>query len=80
MVGRWINADNAISIAGESIQSYNLCAYCNNNPVNISVVSNPAKKSAVSTKQSAKTGFYIPELKLTAIDLSVRVHYNGPAI
>ena len=78
MVGRWINADNAISIAGESIQSYNLFAYCNNNPVNISVVSNPAEKSAVSTKQSAKTGFYIPELKLTAIDLSVCVQYNVP--
>ena len=32
-VGRWINADNAISSTGESVQGYNLFAYCFNNPV-----------------------------------------------
>ena len=34
-VGRWINADNAISSTGESVQGYNLFAYCFNNPVNM---------------------------------------------
>lgn len=32
--GRFINADNAIAGTGESIQGYNLFAYCFNNPVN----------------------------------------------
>ena len=31
---RFINADNAISGTGESIQGYNLFAYCFNNPIN----------------------------------------------
>ena len=33
--GRFINADNAISNSGESVNGYNLFAYCFNNPVNM---------------------------------------------
>lgn len=33
--GRFINADNAISGSGESVNGYNLFAYCFNNPVNM---------------------------------------------
>ena len=33
--GRFINADNAISSSGESVNGYNLFAYCFNNPVNM---------------------------------------------
>ena len=35
-VGRFINADSVISGTGESVQGYNLFAYCFNNPVNMS--------------------------------------------
>ncbi len=35
-IGRFINADSVISGTGESIQGYNLFAYCLNNPVNMS--------------------------------------------
>jgi RHS repeat-associated protein len=35
-VGRFLNADTAISNAGESIHGYNVFAYCFNNPVNLS--------------------------------------------
>ena len=35
-IGRFINADGVISGNGESVQGYNLFAYCNNNPVNMS--------------------------------------------
>ena len=35
-IGRFINADSVISGTGESVQGYNLFAYCNNNPVNMS--------------------------------------------
>ena len=34
-IGRWINADNAIPSTSESVQGYNLFAYCFNNPVNM---------------------------------------------
>ena len=34
-IGRFISADSAISGTGESIQGYNLYAYCFNNPVNM---------------------------------------------
>ena len=35
-IGRWINADNAIAGVGGDIRSYNLFAYCMNDPVNMS--------------------------------------------
>ena len=35
-IGRFINADGVISGTGESVQGYNLFAYCFNNPVNMS--------------------------------------------
>ena len=35
-IGRFINADSVISGTGESVQGYNLFAYCFNNPVNMS--------------------------------------------
>ena len=35
-IGRFINADIAISGTGESVQGYNLYSYCFNNPVNMS--------------------------------------------
>ena len=35
-VGRWINADGAMSDVGSDIRGYNLFAYCMNNPVNMS--------------------------------------------
>lgn len=35
-IGRFVNADNAISGTGESVQGYNLYSYCFNNPVNMS--------------------------------------------
>lgn len=35
-IGRFVNADNAISGTGESVQGYNLFAYCFNNPVKMS--------------------------------------------
>ena len=35
-IGRFINADSVISGNGKSVQGYNLFAYCNNNPVNMS--------------------------------------------
>ena len=35
-IGRFINADSVISGSGESVQGYNLFAYCFNNPVNMS--------------------------------------------
>ena len=34
--GRFLNADGEIDGSGESVQGYNLFAYCNNNPVNMS--------------------------------------------
>lgn len=34
--GRFLNADNAISGTGESVQGYNLFTYCFNNPINMS--------------------------------------------
>lgn len=34
--GRFLNADNAISGTGDSVQGYNLFAYCFNNPINMS--------------------------------------------
>ena len=34
--GRFISADSVISGTGESVQGYNLFAYCNNNPINMS--------------------------------------------
>lgn len=34
-VGRFINADSALSGTGESVQGYNLFTYCFNNPVNM---------------------------------------------
>ena len=34
-VGRFVNADNVISGTGESVQGYNLFAFCFNNPVNM---------------------------------------------
>ena len=35
-IGRWINADNAITGVGGDIRGYNLFAYCMNDPVNMS--------------------------------------------
>ena len=35
-MGRFLNADNVISGSGDSVQGYNLFAYCMNNPVNMS--------------------------------------------
>ena len=35
-LGRWINADNAISGTGGDILGYNMFSYCFNNPVNMS--------------------------------------------
>ena len=35
-IERFVNADNAISGTGESVQGYNLYSYCFNNPVNMS--------------------------------------------
>ena len=35
-IGRFLNADSVISGTGESVQGYNLFAYCFNNPVNMS--------------------------------------------
>ena len=35
VTGRFLNADNAVSGTGESVQGYNLYAYCFNNPVNM---------------------------------------------
>ena len=35
-VGRYLNADSVLSGTGESVQGYNLFAYCFNNPVNMS--------------------------------------------
>ena len=35
-IGRWINADNAISDVGGDVRGYNLFSYCMNNPVNMS--------------------------------------------
>ena len=35
-VGRWINADGVLPASGNSVQGYNLFAYCMNNPVNMS--------------------------------------------
>ena len=34
--GRFLNADSVVSGTGESVQGYNLYAYCFNNPVNMS--------------------------------------------
>lgn len=34
-IGRFINADNSILGTGESVQGYNLFAYCFNNPINM---------------------------------------------
>ena len=36
VVGRWINADNAIVGVGGDVRGYNLFSYCMNNPVNMS--------------------------------------------
>ncbi|MBE6645184.1 MAG: RHS repeat-associated core domain-containing protein, partial [Ruminococcaceae bacterium] len=36
VIGRWINADNAIAGTGGDILGYNLFSYCFNNPVNMS--------------------------------------------
>ena len=36
LIGRWINADNAIAGVGGDIRGYNLFAYCMNDPVNMS--------------------------------------------
>ena len=35
-IGRWINVDSVIAGVGDSIQAYNMFAYCLNNPVNMS--------------------------------------------
>lgn len=35
-IGRFVNADSAVSGTGESVQGYNLYSYCFNNPVNMS--------------------------------------------
>ena len=34
-IGRWINADSIIAGVSESVQGYNLFAYCFNNPINM---------------------------------------------
>jgi RHS repeat-associated protein len=54
--GRFINADatEALGLSG-NILSTNMFAYCNNNPMNLSVSSAPAPKSTAAVSQSTKT-------------------------
>ena len=58
---RFINADGAISGTGESVQGYNLFAYCFNNPVNMDDENGNwpkwLEKAASQVKKTLKKGY-----------------------
>ena len=76
VTGRFLNADNAISGSGDSVQGYNLFVYCNNNPINMTDENGNWPKwlkdtiSAISTTIKKITTAIISTSKIDSIKAS----------
>ena len=77
--GRFLNADNAVSGTGDSVQGYNLFAYCFNNPINMNDPDGNWPKWLEKTVKVASVAIAVAAVVTTVVAVSAFTAGTGSA-